>query len=829
MRRQRRRETRPASRTGPLVLVLGALAALAAGRLEAADRQAVNIAIHSPDNYGKVYLTWAPVPAWAYLAESSGTDVEVVLTNDEGSSSLTPAGKRIDGDLAFSATRPAPGMTCTDATLRLTLPRSGEPVQFYLTGAYPQASTRDQDAVIEVRLASGATVARRSTMVRVRKNFKTLTTDPDGERQRFFKALASLQENQAEKYLKILAIHNWAARGKSSNFSGDYPTYPTPPGKYPYEDQAHEGPAFLTWHRAYLLQVERELQASFPDIALPYWACNKPNSETMVFGDTALGLNPGTPNQIVIPAFADGHPLEFWRMPVEGTADWESIQRFGGDPFAAIRGISDPEILGFRDFTRFANTIEGNPHNRGHNYTGPWMRNCRISPRDPIFWVFHAWFDRMWADWQHTFKRYDRLPVSYSPSGSFPPDAARKPPKGHYLDDTMWPWNDVIGTQANELASRPPLKLTGPFKASGVAGIWPGETTTATPTPGDMIDYGGTISGNLNMGFAYDNVPFGASNDPARSIPRSVARAGGKDNPKQAEGQDPVKPTKPQLSIFLDPSKQLEQRKLAAAHLDLEADKDAVKGVEDLLDDPKEHDSLRAIAMNQLTPQEPGRTLRKAALILDNADDGGAELDVQAVNSISFIHMFHAITPEERHMGHMALRKALENKESAVRSAALIVLAGDKDEHAIQMLKDGLAAKEKLTMDVPSAIHLLGAAAGQDSHQSLRPFLKDADVANRVAAISQLGSDAEIRPEITSLLRDNAEPLEVRNAALQALLYHDKQFSETAFALIADANTPEPLRKKLVRAIRAYININPTRLSKEELQAIGAKLDQVKG
>ena len=232
MRRLRRRETGFASQTAPLVLALGALAAVAAGRLEAADPQAVNIAIHSPDNYGKVYLTWAPVPAWAYLAESSRTDVEVVLTNDEGSSSLTPAGKRIDGDLAFSATRPSPGTTCTDETLRLTLPRSGEPVQFYLAGAYPQASTRDQDAVIEVRLTSGAVVARRSTMVRVRKKFKTLTTDPDGERQRFFKALASLQENQAEKYLKILAIHNWAAR-QGEQLQRGLPDLPHPPRKVP--------------------------------------------------------------------------------------------------------------------------------------------------------------------------------------------------------------------------------------------------------------------------------------------------------------------------------------------------------------------------------------------------------------------------------------------------------------------------------------------------------------------------------------------------------------------------------------------------------------------
>jgi HEAT repeat protein len=831
VRQPRTRETQCTSRNSrPLALVLGALAVLAAGRLEAADRQAVNIAIHSPDNvYGKVYLNWAPVPAWVQLAQSSETDVAVVLTNDEGSSSLTPAGKRIDGDLAFSATRPSPGMTCTDETLRLTLPKSGAPVQIYLAGAFPQASTQDQDAVIEVRLVSGALVGSRSTMVRIRKRFDTLTTSPDGgERQRFFKALASLLDNRAEKYLEILAIHNWAARGISPDLP--YPKYPGAP--YQYEDQAHRGPAFLAWHRTYLLQVERELQASFPDIALPYWACNQSNSVTKVFSETALGLNPGTPDQTVVPIFSDGHPLEFWQMPVEGTTNWENIQRFGGDPFVAIDGAPDTTILRRGDYARFAAFIEQNPHNVGHNGTGPWMANCRISPRDPIFWVFHSWFDRMWAEWQHKFKRYDRSDLSYSPAGSFPADATQSPAKGHYRDDTIWPWNDVIGNEPNELASRPPLKLTGPFKASGVAGIWPGETTTATPTPGDMIDYAGTIAGNLNMGYAYDDVPIGANKDQLAASDKIATRAdtpiGSNDGPKHVESQDPVKPDKSQPSTFLDSKKPLEQRKSAVAELDLNADKDAVKGVQDLLNDPKEHDSLRAIAMRSLTAQGPGQTLRKAALILNDANDGGAELDVQAVNSIGFIHMFHAITPEERHIGHSALRGALENKERAVRSAALTVLAGDKDEHAIQMLKDGLATKEKLVLDVPSTIHLLGAAAGQNSHQTLRPFLKDGDAAIRVAAISQLGSDADSRPAITSLLRDNQQPLEVRNAALQALLYHDKQFSETAFALIADGNTPEPLRKKLIRALRAHVSINPTMLSKEQLQAISVKLDQMK-
>ncbi|MEK6258779.1 MAG: tyrosinase family protein [Planctomycetota bacterium] len=815
---------------GMLVPLLGALAALAAGSLEAAEVQSVKIAIHSPDNYGKVYLTWAPVPAWVRLSKPSETDVAVVLTNDEGSSLLTPAGRRIDGDLAFSATQPPSGTTCTDESLHLTLPKSGSPVQIYLAGAFPQASTQDQDAVIDVRLANGALAARRATMVRVRKRFHTLTTEPDGgERERFFKALAGLLDNGAEKYLHILSIHNWTARGKQPNYP--YPPYPGAP--YPYNDQAHGGPAFLTWHRAYLLEVERELQASYPDIALPYWASNQPNDTTKVFTATALGFNPGTQVMTVQPQFVDGHPLEFWRMPIEGTTNWEPIQRFGGDPYSRIGGASDDTILRRDDYARFANNIESNPHNPGHNYTGPWMQDCRISPRDPIFWVFHSWFDRMWAEWQKKYNRYDQSVLSYSPSGTFPPNATMAPAKGHYLKDTMWPWNDVIDNQPNELASRPPLKLTGPFKASGVAGIWPGETTTATPAPGDMIDYAGTIAGNLNMGFGYDDIPIGGGNAQLPPRGKIIARADalfvGNDDAKQAEKEDPVKQNKSQASGFFDSKQSLKQRLSAAAEIDLETDKDSVKAVQKLLNDPKEHDALRAIALKHLTHQNVGQTLSKAAAILADANDGGEELQVQAVNSLGFIHMFNNnVSADELHLGHTALRRALQHKRPAVKSAALTVLAADKDELAVQMLKDGLAAKEKLVLDLPSTINLLAGAAGQESHQHLRPFLNNADVVTRVAAVSQLGNDADSRPAITKLLRDPEQPQEVRAAALEALLYHDKQFSATAFALIADGKTPESLRKKLIRAVRAHVDINPTKLSEVQQQAIRAKLDQLK-
>ena len=46
--------------------------------------------------------------------------------------------------------------------------------------------------------------------------------------------------------------------------------------KVPNLPQAHGAPGFLPWHRAYLLDLERELQAIDPSVALPYWRFDQP-------------------------------------------------------------------------------------------------------------------------------------------------------------------------------------------------------------------------------------------------------------------------------------------------------------------------------------------------------------------------------------------------------------------------------------------------------------------------------------------------------------------------------------------------------------------------
>lgn len=570
-----------------------------------ADGDNIRIAIHSMDHFGKAYLTWAPVKAWARLAEPTAADVEVILANDAGSSVLTPTGKRSDGDLAFSATRPAQGETAAAEELRLTLPKKGDPVMFYLAGKFPQPSTKDGDAVIEIRKPDGTLLDRRTAMVRIRKEFKTLMKD---ERDAFLRALNTFQESSSQaNYLRVLAVHNWAARGKDP-VRWRFPEYPGAP--YRYEDQAHLGPAFIAWHRAFLLQLERDLQKINPAVALPYWPSTQSNAQTMVFTGTGMGATDDS-GAVVVPTFADGHPFEDWRMPkADDPTRFEPIQRFAQDPTTSFDPRPDTTILRRSTFNRFAAPIESNPHNFGHNFIGPWMANCRVSPRDPVFWVFHTWFDKMWTEWQHKFGRFTRTERDYSPIGSFDPNGTT--PLGHYIDDTMWPWNDVIGAQANELESRPPVRLTGPIPASGVEGIWPGKSATAVPTPGDMVDYLGTQPGNISMGFSYDTVPYGAL---APSVPGIAAT----DEATSAESlatnvvENETEDVIASPGIALDPSETVGTRLRALKELDVLASKEHAAAALQILSDPRADQELRSNALWQLAEANAPETVQMAA------------------------------------------------------------------------------------------------------------------------------------------------------------------------------------------------------------------------
>jgi hypothetical protein len=611
---------------GALILTAG----LAPASVALAQPVRIEIEIRDTATPADDYLTWAPTPARIRLVPGQVPlpDRLVVLTNDRPG----PA----DGDVLF-AESVRPGETATQETLKLVLPGNGTWRSFVVAGKFGRPSTRDKDAVIEVHQDSpaGPLLHQHAAMVRIRKDARKLTA---AERDRLLQAISSLHRRGG--YVPFVSIHDDAARGKVNTGINYWP------------DQSHRMAGFLPWHRAFLLQFEREIQKDFPDVALPYWRLSE---QSNVFTPEFLGANRTGGGEVVAPTFTPANPLAFWRI------GGEALTRFAtdrNDPKQLENFSSEAQSLASSDaYASFRATVERNPHNNGHNWVGPWMQNCMISPRDPIFWVFHSEFDRLWAKWQWKYGRFGMAGAEvkdYAPVGVYDPSAAgcNEPrptgciPLGHWLRDTMWPWDGTSGPGRNSGESRPPTRYAK-FPASAVPGLWP--NAPASPRPADMIDYESFGVGRQDMGFAYDDVPFGV----APPAPAAF----------QAESL--------QLPSMAD-----------------------LAPLGRVLADKEQPDAVRAVALQRLADMDDAAVVDRALTILRDPKDGGERLDTEAVGLLTVQMMFTDEGTKRHGDIHAALRKALTDPRRPVRVAAMNGLATHADPEAVRLLVESLERPE---------------------------------------------------------------------------------------------------------------------------------------
>ncbi|HEY0140417.1 MAG TPA: tyrosinase family protein [Thermoanaerobaculia bacterium] len=421
------------------------------------------------------YVAWSPVGSRIrWTSGSPGATLNVTLRN------LPTAPSR----LRFAANPLAAGTTATAFTLPLTLNGDGSWVQFHVAGRV--ASEADKDAVLEVLDAgSGAVLSREGLMVRIRKNANSLLT---AERDRYLKALQKVANTYAD-YIDFVKTHS---RGATGTLAGPIA-----------HRQAHNGSAFMPWHRAFVLHLERLLQAADPSVALPYWKFDVPAPN--VFTPDFMGANSNSP----MATLNTLNPIFGWPLPGEGVS--AGIQRrtpYGNNGNPSVP--SDVATLGLgTDFASFK-AMEGGTHNPAHSTssfgggTGSWIGgSAAIATRDPLFFLLHCNVDRLWARWQWINGRhtptstlaYDLQGKHGAPAGGV--DATRS--LGQYADDTMWPWDNVTGGTGT--AERPAFSILNPFPIT-LGGVMP----LSQPTVRSLIDYAGIDPAlTLSLGFGYDD------------------------------------------------------------------------------------------------------------------------------------------------------------------------------------------------------------------------------------------------------------------------------------------------------------------------------------
>ena len=271
----------------------------------------------------------------------------------------------------------------------------------------------------------------------------------------------------------FVSFHYYAVRDQEINNCDDssiISTFCNQQTPCPTPDFGHGGPGFLTWHRAYMLYVETELQrlSNDPTFGLPYWDWTDESMRNQIWdimGKSDCGIFGD--NDTTVEAPIDG-PFQNWdaictnalgiicnanNQMCNPTEDFTKIQRcIGGTTGVQCRVEStlpsteevevalteqayDIEPYGtVNDNGGFRNALEGfeflvhrdedicedfpggfritELHNRVHIYTGGTMLDVPTASNDPLFFLHHCNIDRLYEQW---LDQFSNIPA-YEPS-----------------------------------------------------------------------------------------------------------------------------------------------------------------------------------------------------------------------------------------------------------------------------------------------------------------------------------------------------------------------------------------------------------------------------
>lgn len=403
----------------------------------------VEIQINNSTNAKARYVTWAPSPCRIRVTNPAGVPAQVV--NLRLSATSVAGGGRVEF-------REKPSDAFASSIL-LHVPTNGTSVPFFTAGRFGSPSRSDQDVTIEARRGN-TVVGSVNVMVRVRKNANTLTA---GERDRFVAAFAQLNNQGLGRFADFRDMHTAVSSA-----------------------QAHGAKGFLPWHRAYLLDLERELQNIDPSVALPYWRFDQPTPNIFTLDFLGVSDAIGTVN------FSASNPLQFWVT--------DGVQGINRRPFfntaTAPPGLrTEAQTIALGTAYPAFRTMEGNPHGSAHVSFGGSISSIPTAARDPLFFLLHCNVDRLWAKWQRQNGRFNpAVAASYDSAAA---------PIGHNLPDSMWPWNGITG------GTRPPTAPGGAMATSPCVTAPGGQ-----PLVQQALDYHGAINAASRLGFDYDDVAF---------------------------------------------------------------------------------------------------------------------------------------------------------------------------------------------------------------------------------------------------------------------------------------------------------------------------------
>jgi tyrosinase len=202
----------------------------------------------------------------------------------------------------------------------------------------------------------------------------------------------------------------------------------TPPGQSD-RNAAHSGPAFLPWHRYFLITLEGFLQQAVNDtnFRIPYWDWTTdaalPNPTTSPLWDlTNLGqfIGPGWPVRLAMnPMTGD---LQLVNRPLQRALGASGALPTREQVRTVIRDQTVYDMSPFNSSSPggVRNPVEGwigmaRIHNNVHVWMGGDMQRSS-SPNDPTFFLHHCNVDRIWSAWQARHQAAAYVPDMTAPA-----------------------------------------------------------------------------------------------------------------------------------------------------------------------------------------------------------------------------------------------------------------------------------------------------------------------------------------------------------------------------------------------------------------------------
>ncbi len=196
----------------------------------------------------------------------------------------------------------------------------------------------------------------------IRKNYNEMTAT---ERTNLVNAFYQLRTGP--DLINDLAVFH----GAFFNFD-DTPNFTQPDIHFNLPDEP-EREIFFAWHRRQIFEVEQAMQDINPYISIPYW-----NSSTDQSTNSPL-----------------------WNQNFMGqfNSDWNLQRNLGGNdnlPMPSEVAAAQAQT----NFFLYSDMVERGPvHHGAHRWVGGIM-SATVSPRDPVFYLHHAYIDKLWQEWE---------------------------------------------------------------------------------------------------------------------------------------------------------------------------------------------------------------------------------------------------------------------------------------------------------------------------------------------------------------------------------------------------------------------------------------------